>query len=200
MKLKQNEIGKDFCPCCGHQMFLLENGTWTHRLGEAFREATKRDNLKGAIKFDESDKADKILEKLGKLKCDFSSVKSGDIEDLKKMFQGKKIEVIAKDDVDDVRFIVYHKDTVLGFCVNIKNIKCFDVLHEISKDALKYNKAKPISDDARNKLLKDCHFKNADESDIEDQAQKCKYGKTKYDKECYHCKELNECLDICEGD
>jgi hypothetical protein len=104
MKPKQNEIGDDLCPCCGNKMFLLEDGIWTHIFSKAFREATKRDNLKGAIKFDEADKADKILEKLGKLKCDFSSVKSGDIEDLKEYNKiMEPIRELKKEDMDKLR-------------------------------------------------------------------------------------------------
>ena len=45
-KRRYNEIGKDFCPCCGRPMFLLTDGTWTHLLGKAVRDAWKREQLK----------------------------------------------------------------------------------------------------------------------------------------------------------
>ena len=37
--------------------------------------------------------------------------------------------------------------------------------------------------------------KNGDDMTIENKKGKCKYGKKVYDKECYDCKDMDECLD-----
>ena len=45
--IKDLDLLKNKCPCCGKTMFSLEDGKWTHLFSEAFRAAHKRDVKKG---------------------------------------------------------------------------------------------------------------------------------------------------------